>query len=364
MHKNILNKQVVNVAVAILLSLGVSACSSSTGSSASAGNTAQTASTATPVSSGVATADAMNSTTNSSSSDSTDTSDNNTADTTDNTTSNSSTSGSDSDTTDNTTSNDSTSDSNDEHTDNNTVTDDDSSKTQTDVISTENPKVFSSTNTATDETSYLYKYINEPLTLIEAMSSSQTQTASSCTNSASSYDGSCRKTVSAGTVMLKNEQTYSSYAVIREEIKDSSPANSYVAVVTTATPESNKSSALNASYAGKAAYSLNNAVAVTSANFAMSVDNNGGITGSIYTGGTNGGSVKTFATFDNGTISITNGYATFNGDATFAVSSSLNESGTYQGYFAGSEANEVVGTFETDATASKTVQGAFAGTKQ
>lgn len=348
-----MNKSSVSLAIAILLSLGISACSSSAGSNASEGSKNYTPSTSSPVSSGKATVEAMNKKGTNNKTDSKSNANNTTDNASNSNAINNSSNGSDSS---NTTDNNNV---------NNNGSNNNSNNTSGVTISDSTPKVFSSLAHSANTTSQLYKYLNDMQSLKTAMESAQKQTESSCTNSAKSYDGACSKTTASGTVMLKHEQAYSSYAVIREESSNKEiAANSYIAMVTSGTPGTNKASALNASYSGKAAYSLSKSNAVTSVNFKLDINNNGEIVGTVYTGSDNSGTAKTFATFDNGNIHVDNGYLTFKGNATFKISTKDTESGSYQGYFAGNNAEEVVGTFETNADAKKEVQGAFAGSKQ
>lgn len=217
--------------------------------------------------------------------------------------------------------------------------------------------------------SYTYKYLTdetERAKLISAINEKSNMT-SSCNNNSSSI---CYKTTEAGTLLGVYKQSYSSYAVIREgyDADHNTPSNSYIYIV--GTPLADKSLALNATYKGQAAYTRKNFPnIVTQADFELTVSD------TQVSGRINKANGDTAVTFNQGDITVENNTVGFNGTATFHKGSFSNSadadfSGTYQGAFAGANAEEVVGIFESDnyytndTTYTQSVQGAFAGVKQ
>ncbi|MGX2957582.1 transferrin-binding protein-like solute binding protein, partial [Ursidibacter arcticus] len=175
-------------------------------------------------------------------------------------------------------------------------------------------------------------------------------------------------------------QSYSGYAVIREEsgLVDQ-PANAYVAVVTT--PTTDKSLVVDATYKGNAVYSTKNGNAYAgytvrgyNAELTLNVKN-GVVSGDIKS---TVGRQPTIATFNDADIQVANNGLVFEGNAKFNTAAPLaltgakdaagqrleSIDGIYKGQFAGANAEEVVGTFETNSTEKDfSVQGSFMGKK-
>lgn len=190
--------------------------------------------------------------------------------------------------------------------------------------------------------------------------------------------------VSSNTVLLvKNNPSYSGYAVIREaypETRDNDPVNSYVAVVKSATPASvDKALFLDATYTGSATFSSRNANTVTG--YTKNSGDNVGITLNVKDEVVTGniarltGTKATLVTLNEAVIQQSSRGVTFQGDAVIHSSSGgmvlykdeqgnfADVAGIYQGQFAGEKAQEIVGTFESLTTEKeRSVQGAFLAT--
>lgn len=189
-----------------------------------------------------------------------------------------------------------------------------------------------------------------------------------------------------GTVLLSNAQAYSGYAVIREEHSSLTPenntgdANAFVALANSADVVKDKALVTDATYRGTASYSTNGRANVTTNNLVMTVKDEG-ISGYIYRTSTTGSgktNTRTFAYLKEAEIALKDGAVGFNGEAVLnpspkqvdgtvpTVASLENASkvdGTYQGVFVGPQANEVVGTFETNSDVKESMRGAFVGAK-
>lgn len=179
-----------------------------------------------------------------------------------------------------------------------------------------------------------------------------------------------------GTILSTKNQSYSGYAVVREAYDEGNaavnPINSYIAVVKT--PTTNKAAVTNATYQGYATYTAKNArtmagentTAPKSAVLTLTVTDHN-VSGAITR--ETGKTPANLVTLDTAKIQTSaNNMLTFEGDATFhkVIGITANSAeGTYRGAFAGSNAEEVVGTFETHSTEKdNSVQGAFRGSKQ
>lgn len=187
----------------------------------------------------------------------------------------------------------------------------------------------------------------------------------------------CFRDLPAGTVLGSVKQSYSSYAAIRGTYHDSDttpnePINSYVALVNE--PTTDRTAVVDATYRGKVSYSRQNqGNIVTRDSLVMTVRNNQ-ISGNITMTAMTGKTTEVLA-FKPSNIVAENNQITFSGDATFNksffYSDTLTETyddtpiqGTYNGIFAGSKAEEVVGTFHSNNTERvNSVQGAFAAKK-
>ncbi|RRN00487.1 hypothetical protein EIM44_11530 [Bibersteinia trehalosi] len=165
--------------------------------------------------------------------------------------------------------------------------------------------------------------------------------------------------------MIAKNQSYSSYAVIREDYEaEDVPANSYVAVNLDPVKAENIAK-VSGTYTGQATYSGKNRPNALTRDFTMTV-NDSGVSGEVYTTATNGNKTV-WVSLNDTTLSVENGAVTFTGTATFNESTFGVADGTYQGSFAGneSEKTEVIGTFESsESTDAGSIQGAFAGTKE
>ncbi|MGX2957583.1 hypothetical protein ACWIYZ_10960 [Ursidibacter arcticus] len=201
-------------------------------------------------------------------------------------------------------------------------------------------------------------------------------TAGSCNNAVSSL---CYRETAKGTILGSYEQSYSSFAAIRNDYRDhngqpieNTPANSFIALATL--PTSDRSSIVNATYRGQVSYSTRNNPSITSRELVMVVDNNR-INGSVVS--TSGSGVnRNVMTFKEAEIIENNGQIAFNGDVIFHKEAFLIEAGTnntydtdiqgkYQGIFAGNKGEEVVGSFHSNNTEANTsIQGAFGAKRQ
>lgn len=195
-----------------------------------------------------------------------------------------------------------------------------------------------------------------------------------CNNSSTSP---CSATVASGTIIAAYKQSYSNYAVIRENYdKDNrtAPANSFINVVTQYTPESQQSAALNATYKGQASYSRSNGANVVTRNDLTLTTTGSSIQGVLNAEPTMSGVIHPVITFNAGAINVADGKVSFSGTALFhsrffnsasAAGGGQDLTGRYNGVFAGNNAEEAIGTFETtNYTDEKSVQGAFAAKKQ
>ncbi len=180
----------------------------------------------------------------------------------------------------------------------------------------------------------------------------------------------CKNTAEKGAVVLSHKQSYSGYAVIRETYGSATaPSNSYVALIDT--PTTDRKTVVDATYKGQASYSNKfNPTVASRADFTLTVSGDS-VSGIINNASTGTGVVYPLVTLKDGTINATTAGVTFSGEADFAArtfnGSAKNPdlAGTYRGAFAGANAEEVVGVFETNSTDKDTsVQGAFAGTRQ
>lgn len=210
--------------------------------------------------------------------------------------------------------------------------------------------------------------------LLEAMQERTNITAGTCSNSSSSI---CSSSTAAGTLLGAYNQSYSAYAVIRndyekdEEGKKSNeeePSNVYIALVTNPTTE--LSSVVDATYTGLVSYSRQNAPnIITRDTLTMRVKDHQ-VSGEA-TQTTNSGVVHNTITFESANIVQGSDGIVFSGNAVFRQNSFYSSNdyegdiqGKYQGIFAGSQAEEMIGTFHSNNTNKLTsVQGAFAATK-
>ncbi|MDG2941098.1 hypothetical protein [Exercitatus varius] len=186
-----------------------------------------------------------------------------------------------------------------------------------------------------------------------------------------------------GTVLGSYAQAYSGYAVIREAYDGNADsnvgdANAYLALADSNNLVKDKKLVTDATYTGTASYTLNGNTAVRTDLLTMNVKDDS-ISGNVYRTTTSGKGVtstKTYVQFRTAGISIddVSGVVGFNGKAfidtsaksvtgTSPKTTSDTANGTYQGVFAGPNAKEVVGTFETNSNIEKSVRGAFAASK-
>lgn len=191
------------------------------------------------------------------------------------------------------------------------------------------------------------------------------------------------KTVESGSLLTTTANAYAGYAVVRENYSDDAPINRYIAVAKTATTD--KANVIDATYKGKAIMTTMNMPSVlenTNQNTAMyeltlNVKDStvsGGIANTNETIAAKRAELGQFAdiiSFNNAEIKVTDDVVGFNGTATFNYGHGFmpnatgDGKGTYQGVFAGEKAEGVVGTFKTDSTAKdSSVQGAFLGERQ
>lgn len=190
-----------------------------------------------------------------------------------------------------------------------------------------------------------------------------------------------------GEVLVSNAQAYSGYAVIREEYsnltsEEKGDANAFVALANSADVVKDKALVTDATYNGTASYSTTGRANVSTNSLVMTVKDNG-ISGYVYRTSTTGSgkvNTRTFAYFKEAEVALKDGVVGFSGEAvlnssprqsdgTVPTLASLENAskvdGTYQGVFVGPQANEVVGTFETNANVDEknSMRGAFVGAK-
>lgn len=191
------------------------------------------------------------------------------------------------------------------------------------------------------------------------------------------------KSVESGSLLTTTTNAYAGYAVVRENYSDDAPINRYIAVAKTATTDN--ANVVDATYKGKAIMTTMNMPSVlenTNQNTAMyeltlNVKDStvsGGITNTNETIAAKRaelGQAADIISFNNAEIKVTDDVVGFNGTATFNYGHGFmpnatgDGKGTYQGVFAGEKAEGVVGTFKTDSTAKdSSVQGAFLGERQ
>ena len=236
---------------------------------------------------------------------------------------------------------------------------------------------------------------NQKQKFIDEAKNKTNLTAGPCSVSTKS---SCSNSNQPGTMIQSYTQSYAGYAVIREKLRNvdveetqeqaSMPANSYIYYVDT--PTTDKKQVVDATYKGMVSYSRKNTGAVTS-NGALTLNvKDDHINGNVITGV--GTKQKEVMAFNNAEIKQTNGRVEFAGDVTFRASSFSNKDkkdfdGVYHGEFAGANAEQVVGVFESKDNAAvkrlkdngsdyldsngyrvydadKAVQGAFWGSKE
>lgn len=173
----------------------------------------------------------------------------------------------------------------------------------------------------------------------------------SCSNK---YPGAAK-----GDLLRQYVQSYSSYAVLREEFSEKvNPSNAYMALVKEENLVKDKSLIpVDAQYKGKSSFSQANNVLVTTYDFELNVKDNK-VSGAAYTVNSKKKRVD-YILLESGNISVRNDAVGFSGVADFEKLKK--GKGTYQGVFAGSKAEEVVGTFENNAKDKDAIQGAFAG---
>lgn len=169
-----------------------------------------------------------------------------------------------------------------------------------------------------------------------------------------------------GSYTLKDSsgQALGAYAIIREAYSDrENPTNSYIAMINAPTTE--RAAVVNATYNGVASYSFNNRPNMATRDFELNVTNNSVSGRAYYVAGT--GNLVNVITFESGQINEEFGNITFSGKTTFnnnQLPGLGNTEGTYRGWFVGANAEGVVGTFNTESQGSDaSVQGAFAAQK-
>ena len=207
-----------------------------------------------------------------------------------------------------------------------------------------------------------YAAVSDPATKA-AVSSAIDSSTGTCDQSPAPacYDRSVQK----GQVLATQKQAYSSFATLRETfsispLSEQQPVNSFVYFV--GTPTTDVAAVVDANYRGAAKFSSGNKLDVTNANVTLSVRN------SKLAGELLNDSSGVIASLDETEVKIVNGMVGFNGTASFTganfgLPGTIN--GTYKGVFAGAAAEEVVGTFESNSTErTQSIQGAFSATKQ
>lgn len=227
--------------------------------------------------------------------------------------------------------------------------------------------------------SAIYGYLTDEAQrqkLQDELKNKQNVIAGTCaaTNTAR-VQGACSTALPKGTLLAAYKQSYSSYAAIREDYNqkiDDVPSNSFVYLVDT--PTTSKAVVTDATYKGQASYSYRNNSAITTLDGLTLTVKGDSISGDLTRSTTSGKGVTTTTkviTFNDAAIKETNGTVGFNGNATFHygtrafnTTDKKDFEGTYKGQFGGTNAEEVVGTFESTSTKdNNSVQGAFAASK-
>lgn len=230
-----------------------------------------------------------------------------------------------------------------------------------------------------NDSSAIYKYLTdetEKAKLIATINSQSNISDGTCASTnTSKTQGACSTALEKGTVLGSYKQSYSSYAAIREDYNkdiENVPSNSYVYMVST--PTLDKNAVVDATYKGQVSYSYRNRPAITTIDGLTLNVKDATISGNVVETTVSGsGKVTntTVMTFNDGAISASDEKVAFSGDVTFHygsrafnTSTKADFNGTYKGQFAGANAEEVVGTFESTGTTDDTsVQGAFAASK-
>lgn len=234
--------------------------------------------------------------------------------------------------------------------------------------------------------SQTYQYLNDEtkkaalLTAIENRSGScDAKYAGTCTRDAKAATAG---SINEGDVLFTQNLSYAGYAVVREAYDadnvQSQPVNSYIAVVKT--PTTDKAKVVDATYTGTATLTQKNVQTLVGApvgndkiaTLTLNVKD-GVVSGNVSR---NTGKSAAYVTFNDTTIKAGDNGVVFEGSATFnsqtnvlttqkdASGNWIDVNGSYRGAFAGANAEEVVGIFETDSTSKDvSVQGAFSGTK-
>lgn len=188
----------------------------------------------------------------------------------------------------------------------------------------------------------------------------------------------CASEAEQGSIIFSDYQSYSGYAVIRENASLANiPNNAYVAVVDVPTTEK-AAVPVDAIYKGSAVYTTKQGNIYTGyTTKGYNTDLTLKVKDSVVSGDIKlaTGKKPTVVEFENANIQVANNAVVFEGKAVFNTGAPLsltvkNEQGekldkidgSYRGQFAGRNAEEVVGTFETDSKLKEaSVQGAFMG---
>lgn len=227
-------------------------------------------------------------------------------------------------------------------------------------------KQYASSYFADKPDSYTYKAFASEATQADLIA--QAKKADAFAGNCSGARSACASSAEAGKVLQSKQLSYAGYGVIRETygLADQGvPTNAFFYYVDT--PTTDKALVVNATYTGQAHYSRQNGpnVMATTDPLVMNVVD-GQISGKV-TKTSGSGVVSDVISFDKAEIVAEQNRVSFNGSATFHSSSFGNKgdiSGSYQGQFAGANAQEVVGTFESQNSAKESsVQGAFSATK-
>lgn len=200
--------------------------------------------------------------------------------------------------------------------------------------------------------------------LLEKLKKQGSHAPAICSNAKNS---ACYKEVDRGNVVVNYNQAYSGYAVIRETYNNENlqPNNAFMVLAKESHLTADRAVVVNATYTGKASYSSKNRPAVITQDFTLKVENDK-VSGSVFQKIVNSKGVEKVTeavALNEGKISVDNGVVGFSGSAKFGAMASHAE-GSYKGVFVGKNAEEVIGTFETNSTEKvSSVQGAFAGKK-
>lgn len=235
------------------------------------------------------------------------------------------------------------------------------------AVSNETQNVIVRANSATsyhlaNNTSEIYKALSSAENYAELVQKAKNaedfyaSCATSTNKEVVSYG--CHKGIETGTVLKSYKMSYAGYGALRENYETNNevgqPLNSFFTYVDVPTTDKSK---VSGNYSGSASLSRNNTLAMNTYNVDLAVADEV-IAGTV----TNNG--KEFLKFNEAQIVSDGASVTFAGQ--MLATNWDNAEGVWQGQFAGENAEQVVGTFETlnqDKSSGTVIQGAFGATR-